>query len=252
MSFAHGLDYSQHQGVVDWKQAAAGGAEFAYIRAAYGLATDTQFSANWYNSHYFGVLRGAYHFVLYNVDPIAQAKVMASLIFNDMGDLDPAADAELEANIKAPPDSADRLWAYLNQLEAGVGRTPAIYTSAYYWSLIGNRDPKWRKFRLWVADPNHKDKPLVPEPWGPDEWEFWQYGTLADASWFGVRTNSNLIDHNWFHGDHYHLVARYAPHLLPQPEPPPAAEPPAPLPEPTLEERIARLEEQAKSHGWSL
>lgn len=177
-------------------------------------------------------------------DPIEQARAFNAFAFHNPGEFPPVVDVETERNVSVPADAVERVWNAVQEVEAGTGKVPMIYTSVYMWARLGSPDPKWAKYPLWLADPNHAVNPPVPAPW--TTWEFWQTGTKADANWFGIRTTSNLLDHDQWNGVHWDLVAKYAPQWLPKP---PAEEPPAP---PTLEQRVARLEEQAKAHGWTI
>ncbi|HZU06656.1 MAG TPA: GH25 family lysozyme, partial [Chloroflexota bacterium] len=58
-----GIDVSNNNGTIDWGKVAAGGKEFAVIKATEGLNfTDQDFDYNWREARAHGLVRGAYHF----------------------------------------------------------------------------------------------------------------------------------------------------------------------------------------------
>lgn len=57
-----GVDVDEAQGVIHWPTIAAGGADFAYIRATMGAdGRDTRFAGNWTDVYAAGMRRGALH-----------------------------------------------------------------------------------------------------------------------------------------------------------------------------------------------
>lgn len=81
----------------------------------------------------------------------------------------------------------------LARMAAEYQITPLVYTSAYKWSLIGqrlaDRIPAWRDagVRLWVAD--YRDNvpfPVVPDGWDEGDVMLWQYKPNRKAPWGGL------------------------------------------------------------------
>jgi lysozyme len=57
-----GVDVDETQGAIHWPTIAAGGADFAYVRATMGTdGRDTRFAANWADIDAAGMRRGAIH-----------------------------------------------------------------------------------------------------------------------------------------------------------------------------------------------
>src|SRR3990172_8312556 len=93
---AEGIDVSRHQGRIDWEQVGkAGLALFAYARASMGATgRDERFAENWQGAKGAGLLRGAYHYFISDVDPDAQAKNFMAIVGDDRGELAPVLDVE--------------------------------------------------------------------------------------------------------------------------------------------------------------
>src|SRR5215208_4870552 len=68
--YVHGIDVSYHQGAIDWRQAAAAGTRFAFLRTTAGtLTADPAYAANRSGARAAGLTVGSYHFA--NPDTVA-------------------------------------------------------------------------------------------------------------------------------------------------------------------------------------
>jgi lysozyme len=179
-----GIDVSHHNGTVDWAAVARAGIAFAYAKASEGVnMEDGQFSANYAGMKGNRLLRGAYHFFHPGSDASAQAanflKVVPRL---EPGDLPPALDVEVSDGQVASAIAA-RVRTWLQTVEAALGRTPMIYTSASFWNgnLAGSTG--FERHPLWVAHYTMHPQPHLPA--GFDRYAVWQYsesGTVTGVT----------------------------------------------------------------------
>jgi lysozyme len=197
-----GIDVSYYQGRVDWPAVRAHGVAFAFARVADGAGfVDPAFGENWAGMKAAGVIRGSYQFFRPAEDPIAQAAVLVREIQArgglQPGDLPPALDIEVSDGVAAAT-LRGRAQAWLTQVEAGLGRTPMVYTSPGFWEEL-EAGGAFGRYTLWLA---HWDTacPSVPGAW--DRWRFWQDGT--DRTVPGV---AEPVDSDWFDGTRAELLA---------------------------------------------
>jgi len=123
-----GIDVSVAQGGIDWVNVAAGGIQFAYIKATEGTGTDPNFTTNWTASR--GRLpRGAYHVFHPAAVPDAarpQADHFAAVVAGagDGRELAPVVDVELGG--ATPAQCVASLQFFLGILSQSIGRQPVI------------------------------------------------------------------------------------------------------------------------------
>jgi len=211
---------------IDWKKAKTAGAVFAFIKASQATFTDSDFVYNWEGAKTAGILRGAYHFFDYRVSPKTQATHFIKLLKNDPGELPPVMDLEQHPNWPLP--SRENLLAviktFLEALQAEFGRKPLFYTnpSMIYYTL--KPVPSWlTAYPLWIAHYG-VPQPTMIQPWA--SWTFWQWTDKGDGLAFGMESKG--LDMNWFNGTEQELRKW-------------AGVEPGPPPEPSLEEKVARL-----------
>lgn len=178
----------------DFKKAKAAGAEFVFIKSSQANWQDEDILYNWKNAKSAGLLRGAYHFMTWDVKPETQVEFMWNLIKSDAGELPPVIDFEWWGN-KIPSNGIQMLWAFVVRLEAMCGRRPIIYTAPGWWTQYG-ASQDWARYPLWQAQYNSKPDPLLP--WGTN-WTFWQYTSNGDGLRFGCESKD--VDLNYFNGD---------------------------------------------------
>jgi lysozyme len=238
MNYALGCDISAWQGDVDFGMMKSAGADFVIVKASQGSGTnyaksfiDNKFVRSWTMAKQTGLLRGAYHFLTWDVDPVIQADFFCNLLMEDPGDLPPAADFEWWKT--TPGNALDILRKFCERINTNIRKTPAIYTATGFWNQFGSSDEYWAQYPLWVAswgknDPsNPPSGPIMCKPWST--WTFWQTTSKGDGIKFGA-VNSKQIDLNYFNGDAESLY-KYAGAT-------------APVHTPNIEERVTALEEK--------
>jgi len=240
---------------IDFVKMKNAGAKFVYIRASQSLWKDPDFDYNWSEAKKAGLARGAYCFFSYwenrnSRGPKQQAKFFADLLQADPGELPPMMDYE-QPNATFPPLPAQAVrWqdiqSFGDVVDQATGRTCGLYCNGSFLKVL-QPFPAWlTKKPLWIAA-----WPLVPAGktaeeviaagWKPAtagwDWTIWQYSSNGSGPKYGVESLS--VDMDYFNGDEPELAA-----LIGAEHP---AEPVHPL---TLEERIAKLEAEARTRGW--
>ncbi len=110
-----GIDVSDAQGVILWQQVKDDAAkQFAFIKATEGLPgahrQQANFAANWAGASAAGIVKGAYHFFDWNLDPVKQADFHAATVGKlTPGDIGSTLDCEPEENVPQPTTPAERL-----------------------------------------------------------------------------------------------------------------------------------------------
>lgn len=184
----HGLDISNHNGVVDWQRISTDGIRFVFIKATEGMNDkDPRFDLHWRDSQKAGIIRGAYHFYVTEDPPEKQARFFIDTVRLESGDLAPAVDIERLGHNTAP-GVADRLQVFIDILEKHYGKKPIIYTGHIFWDK--NMDEKFGHYPLWIAEYG-VEKPVVPKGWL--DWHFWQWTEKATLP--GVEKE---VDLNYF------------------------------------------------------
>lgn len=209
MSFVRGIDVSRWQPTVDWAKVKGAGIAFVVIKASQANFADPLFPKHWAGAKAAGLLRGAYHFFMPDVDARKQVDIYLKTLGNDTGDLPPVLD--LEAKTTNPAKYAEGGLVWLTEVEQKLGRKPIIYTAAWYWNptmfIGGKKYPEWASnYPLWVAAypvatgaPSLDDlakgkfKPSMPKSW--TAWTFWQYsekGRVDGVATDGRPANTDL------------------------------------------------------------
>lgn len=191
MSRALGIDVSEFQSSIDWRQVANAGISFAYIRATLGSTyPDPTFIKNVRGARDAGLLVGAYHAFRPSQDALMQAS-MFSKTAGPAGsfDLPPVLDFETPN-----PDtwSAQRVdsvlltrnaLAFSKEVSLRFAVDCLTYTGSYFGKCLPDCEERAELARtgLWVAEyhgdnpeqPADSAHPSVPPAW-PD-WLFWQF-----------------------------------------------------------------------------
>lgn len=204
MTFTLGIDVSRWQDnnstaqQMDFTKSVAMGAKFVFIKSSQRLWTDEDILYNWKTSKAAGLLRGAYHFLDWDVSPREQAQYAWSIIESDPGELPPVIDFEYWN--PPPPNAYDILWNYLIEMERLSGKKPIIYTGAFFWDAHGTDADVWTNYPLWIASYTTQDymesNVAKLTPW--DKWTFWQYTDKGNGLAFGAESSG--LDMNWFNG----------------------------------------------------
>ncbi len=187
-----GIDVSYYQGTIDWAKVKASGIAFGIARINDGTFNDPTFARNWRDMKTAGLIRGAYQFFRPNEDVTTQANVAIAAVgtLGD-GDLPVTLDVEVTGSESASV-IASRIKSWVDQVEAGTGKRPIIYTGKYFWQ-DSVASTAFAGYPLWIAAYG-PTCPNIPVPW--TNWKFFQYsdnGATPGVSGTG-------IDHDRFNG----------------------------------------------------
>ena len=181
-----GIDVSDEQGAIRWPTIAAGGADFAYVRATTGAdGRDSRFATNWADVHAAGMRRGALHIWSFCKPAADQA--------NNFNTTVPRADDALPAAVlvdfaddcaaRPPRDSVvEELKRFVTMVEAHTGKPMLLKIAGpvetTYQLSSGIERPLWsvqnflppsyaaRPWRMWQAsDMRHIDGVNGPIHW---------------------------------------------------------------------------------------
>ncbi|MBI5608115.1 MAG: hypothetical protein HY902_04485, partial [Deltaproteobacteria bacterium] len=184
-----GIDVSYWQGTIDWAKVKASGKKYVIMRAAHALSVDTKFDFNWSQCHAQGLHCGVYQFFEPDIDPIKQADLMLSKMGKlKPGDLPPVIDVESVGSPKVSQAAlAAAVGKWITHVKAATGRTPIIYTGAYFWEDNVNSSA-YVSNPLWHAQYCSNCCPNIANPW--KKWYFWQYSSKGSVS--GISGNVDL------------------------------------------------------------
>jgi len=212
------------------------GSEFVIIRAGQNLGIDPKFLSYWQKAKTAGLPRGSYWFYDSRTNPKRQAELWVETLGSDLGELPLFADFEEKFNgefggWKNWYDFLERLRSLVGEKEIG------IYTAFYYWrdhapNAISEAQnlSYFAKYPLWIANYG-ASRPLVPQPWGENDWLFWQFTEIGNGKAFGVETKG--IDLNYFNGTEELFQKRFDGTISvtpPPTQPPVLDQPPSTLP----------------------
>jgi GH25 family lysozyme M1 (1,4-beta-N-acetylmuramidase)/SH3-like domain-containing protein len=198
-------------------------ADFVIIRVGQNQWVDRDFRKNWQAAKQAGLPRGSYWFYDSRADPKQQAELWVNTMGNDMGEL------PLFADLEEAYGGQYRGWThwkqFIERLRVLVGQKEiGIYTAYYYWQTnapnpitqAGDLE-YFHRYPLWIANYG-VEQPLVPKPWGTNEWLFWQFTAMGDGIIYGVE--SSRIDLNYFNGDAQAFAQRFNVAVPDHPAPP--------------------------------
>jgi lysozyme len=232
MSLAQGIDVSVFQKTVNWNRVAGAGISFVFVRSSFAGVVDGMFAQHWPGARDAGLLRGAYHFLVPNLDPRKQAEVFINALRADPGELPPVLDLEEgSAKITSPAQYAEFALAWLTAVEAALGKRPIIYTGAGFWDFkmpVKMQLPAWApSYALWTASYPMRDgapaldqivagkfKPRIPKSWTAHT--IWQYSERGRVD--GVTDPNGKpgnVDLNVFRGSFDELKAWAQPGSVP-------------------------------------
>jgi lysozyme len=207
-----GIDVSNVNGTIDWKQVKSSGRAFAFMKATQGTGyVASSFAPNWSGSKAAGVIRSPYHFFDPTVDGHAQASHFLSIV----GKLE-ATDLPAMLDLECPDgDSAclgyaggsgvapgatitTRVLDWLGDVEKATGKKPLIYSFPAYFDGAGVDVSKLKDYPLVIA--TLSSCASVPNDW--TTMAFWQY------SWTGtVPGITGSVDLDVFNGTLAQLLA---------------------------------------------
>ncbi|MDO8753849.1 MAG: phosphodiester glycosidase family protein [Anaerolineales bacterium] len=177
--------------------------DFVIVRAGQNLWVDPKFKLHWQESKLAGIPRGCYWFYDSRANPKRQAELWFESLGADLGELPLFAD--FEENYQGEFGGWKCWHDFLERLKTLVGKKEiGIYTAFYYWrDHAPNATTQtvnlayFAQYPLWIAN-YATNKPLVPQPWGENDWLFWQFTEIGNGKAYGVETQG--IDLNYFNG----------------------------------------------------
>lgn len=181
-----GVDVSQNQPEINWKQVKAAGHTFAFVKVSDGLGTpDPSFGkARWAEMKKAGLIRGAYHFGRPQKGRDPRDEVHEFLQHLQAagglapGDLVPVLDLEKHGAAGALTARQTLEWArgWVSEMHAQIGRRPIIYTGVFWRETMGNPAdslgcPLW--LAAYVAASTAGQ--LTPAAWKDHGFTLWQH-----------------------------------------------------------------------------
>ncbi len=194
------IDVSHWNGAIDFAKVSAAGVKAVYAKATNGaFNTDNTFDANIKNARAQGLLVGAYHFLLSQQDPNAQATHFITFIEEYNLDLLPVVDIEWDMKAKRDqwqdvPAAARVAMAgrFCEEVRTRTGQLPLIYTATSWWrpmigDVNGHKAVKFGDCPLWIAR-YAKTVGGLPAAWS--SYAIWQYSATGRVS--GIKGNVDL------------------------------------------------------------
>jgi GH25 family lysozyme M1 (1,4-beta-N-acetylmuramidase) len=178
-----GVDISNNNPSVDWHAVKDAGHTFAIHKTSEGLGTpDERFPSRWKAMRDAGLVRGAYHFARPQKGRAAkdEAREMLQRIKDagglKEGDLTPTLDIEAFGQAGRLTAAQTVAWAraFVNEVDARIGRKPLIYTGSFWRDEMGNPSDDLG-CRLWLAAfVEHPDQ-FVPKAFRAESYAIWQH-----------------------------------------------------------------------------
>lgn len=193
-----GVDVSNWQRNIDWKQVKNAGYEFAFMKATEGVTyVDAYFNQNRQGARDAGLKTGYYHYFHPENSVEEQVKHFSRVVGKAEPDsLRLVIDAEdpsawrrypLEQRVKMVDD-------FLKGVQRELGQVPkvSIYCSPNFANEILGNSPVLSKYSLWIANYGVAN-PTLPKPWS--KWDFWQFTDTGRVP--GINGNADI---NVFNG----------------------------------------------------
>jgi lysozyme len=168
----------------NFQKAAEQGIKFAILKSTTGLTgKDSTYDTHLRDAKVAQLVTGAYHWYLPGLDPVMQAEWAV----RGTGETDLPLFVDVEEK-KFAAVKAGQMWPALSRMllrvEVLTHRQPIIYTNWDYWTTMMADARDSDGWRLWIAG-YRTGAPLVPLPWHPRQWSFWQYTDRAVAQRYG-------------------------------------------------------------------
>lgn len=197
-----GVDVSHVRGTVQWDEVKKAGKRFAFVKATQGVTfQDPRFKANRAGASAAGLLVGAYHYAVFNVDAEKQVEYFLDYVGSVDRELPPVVDLE-SGGFEGPTLPPAEVVAWIHEFTEGIhkqtGRHATLYFDPGFWPYTGN-STQFGKRRLWIAHYASKPDPLPP---GWTTWTFWQYSSSGTVP--GINPP---VDLDVFNGDEQALEA---------------------------------------------
>jgi len=170
-----GIDISDYQTVGSFHAVQGAGIGFVVAKATQGVDNvQATFSDSMTRVRSTSMLFGAYHFLSWQSDPVAQAQHFLSVYRPQNGDLPPMLDCE--AFTVGAPAATLMIARFLQTVEPHLGGAKMLlYT---YYAAIQSQAFATDDFAghpLWIAEYNSDAKPSIPQTWQTAT--IWQYSS---------------------------------------------------------------------------
>ena len=163
-----GIDVSHWNGDVVSEILPNSDISFIICKATQGVKLiDSEFKRNWQAIKQKDKIRGAYHFYIYNDDPIVQANHFCDVV-NDLEKTDISLILDVE-QLSLPKTGVNKtklkadVIKFLEHVEKRIQRIPILYTD-YAFANQHLTDSKFSKYPLWLAEYTNA-KPKIPTAW---------------------------------------------------------------------------------------
>jgi lysozyme len=166
-----GADVSEYQGDISFGQVKASGkVGFMYLKATEGLTLrDAKYSEYHDGAKVNAIPTGAYHFLHFATDPVAQANHFLAAISGREGELLPMVDVENASESSAVMSAASmvgRLGAFVDTVDEKLrGKRILIYTGYDFWKMNMGSSDSFAGHPLWTAAYCEPPAPVAPG-WG--------------------------------------------------------------------------------------
>lgn len=194
----YGIDVSHWNGDIISEIPSNDHISFVICKATQGITyIDKDFKENWSKIKEINKIRGAYHFYLYNDDPIKQASHFCNVV-NDLEKTDISLILDIE-ELSLPKGNVDKtklkkdLITFLEHVERNIKRTPIIYTD-FSFANEYLHDNIFSKYSLWLAEYSNEKQPKIPNTWKEKGIKIWQKRD-------DYNINSTKIDYDVFFGE---------------------------------------------------
>ena len=184
----------------DFNKAAEQGLKFAIHKSTTGTnGKDSTYESHKRDATTATLLNGAYHWYLPGLDPVKQAEWAV----RGSGETDLPLFVDVEEK-KYAGVKKGQMWSALSRcllyIETLTHRQPIIYTNWDYWTTYMYDAVDSDHWRLWIAG-YRTGSPLVPLPWHPRQWTFWQYTDRGNAQRYGGPKGASVaLDMDLFAG----------------------------------------------------
>ncbi len=206
--------------------------DFAFVKATQGQnIVDDELKVGWEGAGKAGMLRGAYHYYIFDQEPETQAEFFlksVAAVEQQFGkaEMPMALDIELERNAAYFAAGADmsktvaNIRSFLSIVEKESGQRPVVYSYPAFWKEQMKNTTALDDYPLWMAyypvaknaDQSQSDNPTIFQLYeqkkapsralfGWEKWMFWQY--FAQGYFDGVddkNGRSARWDLNTFNG----------------------------------------------------
>lgn len=182
-----GIDTSNYQGQISWREAHNSGLSFGIVKATEGTEfTDQCFGSSWQQLHDLGMPRAAYHFFYDHIDPVSQVEFFHDHVRSQgrfhYGDA-VMIDVE-EVGVTNAGLCVDNLKTFIRRVWHDIDKPIGIYTNGDTWlNLLGNPDDElFRRCFLWQGSLGPGLAKLAPWPKGPSFLQYSWTGRIPGVS----------------------------------------------------------------------